>query len=165
MEALDAVAACAASDGFGRRAPTVLGRTELTILAHAVAEIGEPASTSARQLAGLLRPRRGQVVAWAGWMFWGAVDGVLGMMGRTYGEPTAAIELLESALALHERAGWRALSAMSRVDHAASPLMRSDDGDRERASHIISDVKPVAQTLGLRPLVHRLHAMAPPGRS
>src|SRR5207244_7669365 len=72
------IAECTADGGLIARARTVAGRAELALLAYAVAGIGD--SETAGRIYELLLSRQGQVAAWAGWAFWGAVDGVLGVL-------------------------------------------------------------------------------------
>jgi hypothetical protein len=152
------LADCAAGDGIERRARTVFGRVELTMLGYAIALVGD-AAMAARVYDGL-RSRRGQVSAWAAWAFWGAFDAVLGVLATTAGRLDDAVEHLDAALALHERAGWHALAVRTATDLADALLARDDDGDRDRAVAIVARHGPVATELGLEREQERLQSTA-----
>jgi hypothetical protein len=108
-DARRAIKECAADGGLEARARTTFGRAELAVLAYAAAGIGE--EEAGAQIYDLLRPRRGQVAAWAAYMIWGAIDGVLGVLAGICGRSDRAVEHLRAALRLHDAAGWRSLSA------------------------------------------------------
>ena len=126
------VAECAANDGFARRGRTVSGRVELVLLGYAVAHIGDIGA--ARAIYETLLPRRGQIAAWAGWAFWGAFDAVLGALAASRGQAAEAVSHLEAARELHDRAGWRALSAITTADLVAALLDRGSPGDAGTAA-------------------------------
>jgi hypothetical protein len=152
------IAVCAADGGLEARARTVFGRAELSMLAYAVAGIGD--AEAADRIYELLRSRRGQVAAWAGWAFWTAVDGALGALAATCGRFDQAVEHLEAALALHDRAGWRVVSAMTAAELAAARLDRGHRGDAATAARLVAVTEPVARELGLTGVQRRLAAVA-----
>ncbi|TML88079.1 MAG: hypothetical protein E6G06_16685 [Actinobacteria bacterium] len=157
-EARRVMAECAAEGGLEARARTVCGRAELALLAYAAAGIGDV--EAAGRIYELLLSRRGQVAAWAGWAFWGAVDGVLGVLAASCGRPDRAVEHLEAALALHDRAGWRAFSTMTAAELAAALLDRGGPDDVERATSLVAATESAARALGLAGVRRRLTAVA-----
>jgi hypothetical protein len=148
------LAECAAADGIERRARTVFGRVELTLLGYAAALVDD--SGLAERVYDALRARSGQVAAWAAWAFWGAFDAVLGVLALHAQRPDDAVEHLDAALTLHERAGWRALAAMTATDLADALLARGLAGDRDRAAVLVARTEPVAVELGLERVRERL---------
>jgi hypothetical protein len=152
------LAECAHDDHLELRARTVTGRAELVFLGYAAAELGD--AHTARRIYNLLRERQGQVAGWAGWAFWGAVDGLLGVLAASNAEFGIAIEHLEAALALHDRAGWRSLSATTAAELAAALYQRRHRDDRAKAASLGAKTEPIARELGLKGVQRRLAALA-----
>jgi hypothetical protein len=148
------IAECASGDGFARRARTVGGRVELVLLGHAAASIGDV--DTAQDIYERLLPRRGQVAAWAGWAFWGAFDAVLGVLAVCCGRPRDAVVHLEAARALHDRAGWRTLTAMTTADLVGALLARGDPGDAATAAHLADEADGTAHELELTGVVDQI---------
>jgi class 3 adenylate cyclase/tetratricopeptide (TPR) repeat protein len=157
-DARRAIKECAADGGLEARARTTFGRAELAVLAYAAAGIGE--EEAGAQIYDLLRPRRGQVAAWAAYMIWGAIDGVLGVLAGICGRSDRAVEHLRAALRLHDAAGWRSLSAMTSADLAAALLDRGHQGDVATAVRLITETEPTARELQLTGVQRRLAAIA-----
>jgi tetratricopeptide (TPR) repeat protein len=149
---------CAAGDGIERRAHTVFGRFELSMLGYATTLLAD--TDVADRIYRALLPRRGQVAAWAAWAFWGSFDAVLGALALALGDVDAAIEHLDAALTLHDRAGWHALAARTASDLAHALIDRGTRDDRDRATTLVETTEPVAVELGLDHVHERLVAAA-----
>lgn len=145
---------CAANNGLAARALSVSGRAELAILAYALPITGDVAT--AERIYQLLVPRRGQIAAWAGWAFWGAVDSVLGVLAAMCGRAHQAIEHLEAAHTLYDRAGWRVLAAMNAVELASALVDRGRPDDKARAASLIKEASCMARKAELGPVQDRV---------
>ena len=124
------------------------------LLGHAVASTGDV--DAARVIYEWLLSRRGQVAAWAGWAFWGAFDAVLGALALTDRRPADAVRHLEAARKLHDRAGWRTLTAMTTADLVAALLDRGGPGDAATAARLAGETEVTARELGLAGVRRRL---------
>ena len=96
----------------------------------------------------------------AGGALWGTVSRYLGLLAATAGEPAAAIEWLEDALAREGAIGARPSVADVEARLASALLARGERGDAERADELLLRARGTAEELGLAPLLDRL-AQAP----
>ncbi len=158
--ARDAIAATADDGGFETLSRTVIGRSDLALLSYAAASVGD--RQHATQLLPLIRPRCGQIAAWAGWGVWGAFDQLAGILAATCGRHDEAVGHLRAALALHERCGWRTFAAMSTADLAATLAARGAPGDEREAIQLAHQAHQEAVALGLASVLRRLSALDPP---
>ncbi|HKE10767.1 MAG TPA: hypothetical protein VKE73_04280, partial [Myxococcota bacterium] len=102
------------------------------------------------QLQKLLAPfARLCVVAGSGLLFYGAVSHHLGLLAASQNQWDAAIQQLDAAEQVHERAGAEPWSARTRVALARALLGRGRLPDRRRASEKVAAALASARALGL----------------
>ncbi|HEX5616611.1 MAG TPA: AAA family ATPase [Acidimicrobiia bacterium] len=81
----------------------------------------------------------------------GAADAARGRFAAVRGELDAAVALLDSGHALHERCGLRALGVESGIDLARVLLRRAGPGDADRARTLLDAAATLAADLGMAP--------------
>ena len=77
------------------------------------------------------------------------------------GSAAEAVSHLEAARELHDRAGWRALTAITTADLVAALLDRGGPGDAGTAARLAGETDVTARELGLAGVRKRLALLAP----
>ena len=107
----------------------------------------------------MLQPFAGRLaMVWTAFSF-GPVDQYLGILALLLGDHQQAIERLEAAERLSRQIGSPPFVAHAQVERARAHLERGDDGDAERAAELLAAARPIADKLGMAPLVRRADAL------
>jgi hypothetical protein len=123
----------------------------------------------ARDLRPLLLPFRDRNVVAGGlpYLFMGAVAYYTGALAVTTGEPDAALDDLDGALARHERMRARPWVAYTRLEQGRARLARQAPGDASQAGADLASVARESEALGMAALGARAANLAdapPPSR-
>jgi DNA-binding CsgD family transcriptional regulator len=141
-----------AADGFAAVPPDSLWTTTLCYAAEVAHAVHDP--RTAKAVADRLEPYRGSCAVHGIPVAWGAVDRAVGLARLAAGEGTAGGDALRRALDLHQRWGFRALVARTRVDLAdalgggGEAQALADQAASEAAELGLSRLAARAQQLG-----------------
>jgi predicted ATPase len=92
--------------------------------------------------------------------FLGAVSLYLGMLAAMLSRRKEAARHLEDALAAHARVGAAPWLARTQAEYAALLHAQEDAADRGRGRTLLAEARATAETLGMRSLLPRVHALA-----
>jgi DNA-binding winged helix-turn-helix (wHTH) protein len=99
------------------------------------------------------------VVAGSGLLFYGAVAHPLGLLAASRGRWDTAIERLEGARGMHERAGARVWVTRSQVALARALLGRGGAGDARRAASLLAEALVLARALSLEEIATEIRTL------
>ena len=88
---------------------------------------------------------------------YGACDRYLGMLAATLGDRKLAARHFEAALALNRRMG--ALTWLAHTAYEYGRLLRSEDGEEERAAALLDEAGELASAIGMATLLRRVNAL------
>jgi DNA-binding SARP family transcriptional activator/tetratricopeptide (TPR) repeat protein len=105
----------------------------------------------------LLSPYRGRPISIAGAAAYGGTTSYyLGMMSNEVGRLDAAVEFLEEAASLDQRAGALPWLARSRYELTRALASRASNGDAERAGQLLGQASRTAEQLEMTVLLDRM---------
>jgi hypothetical protein len=132
----------------------------LALFARAASALGDP--SHAEDLHARLSPFAALHAAIGASHSFGAAASYLGLLDVLRGRTDDAIRHFEAGLALNRRMGAAPWEAWTATELAAALLARGRPADRSRAAELAAAASISAESLGLRPLLRRLRAVAAP---